>query len=254
MKLKLLLFYIAIIFTCLVRANEPEKITLSDWRKIEDKIEKLPLIEYPSMAHSNVDWLINAEAYKANIGAGKDNKSVIISNGLVARVFRVFPNLATIDIVNQMTSESMLRAVSSEGELVIDKMTPGDEVKFTIDVTNSSNVAVQYRINAVSTIGENTEKKDLSEVLTYTVMINGNAVTMQTTDTAGKEAASAWIAVDAGAAIESLEVIAAFPNGTPEHDNPYQEATAKIAFTLEAVQANGIDNNGNMIVPETTNP
>ena len=120
MKLKLLLFYIAIIFTCLVRANEPEKITLSDWRKIEDKIEKLPLIEYPSMAHSNVDWLINAEAYKANIGAGKDNKSVIISNGLVARVFRVFPNLATIDIVNQMTSESMLRAVSSEGELVID--------------------------------------------------------------------------------------------------------------------------------------
>ena len=142
----------------------------------------------------------------------------------------------------------------NEGELVIDKMTPGDEVKFTIDVTNSSNVAVQYRINAVSTIGENTEKKDLSEVLTYTVMINGNAVTMQTTDTAGKEAASAWIPVDAGAAIESLEVIAAFPNGTPEHDNPYQEATAKIAFTLEAVQANGIDNNGNMIVPETTNP
>ena len=120
MKQKLVLFFVAIIFTCLVRANESEKIALSDWRKIEDKIEKLPLIEYPSMARSNVDWLINAEAYKANIGAGKDDKSLIISNGLVARVFRVFPNLATIDIVNQMTSESMLRAVSSEGEVIID--------------------------------------------------------------------------------------------------------------------------------------
>ena len=119
MKQKLVLFFVAIIFTCLVRANESEKIALSDWTKIEDKIEKLPIIEYPSMARSNVDWLINAEAYKANIGAGKDDKSLIISNGLVARIFRAFPNLATIDIVNQMTSESVLRAVSSEGEVIM---------------------------------------------------------------------------------------------------------------------------------------
>ena len=40
MKQKLVLFFVAIIFTCLVRANESEKIALSDWRKIEDKIEK----------------------------------------------------------------------------------------------------------------------------------------------------------------------------------------------------------------------
>ena len=37
----------------------------------------------------------------------------------MSRIFRITPNLATIDYVNQMTSESMLRAVSSEGEITI---------------------------------------------------------------------------------------------------------------------------------------
>ncbi|MBQ5785893.1 MAG: alpha-galactosidase, partial [Alistipes sp.] len=52
-----------------------------------------------------------------------DGKTIIISNGLTARVFRLTPNLATIDIINQMDGNGMLRAVSSEGELVINGTT-----------------------------------------------------------------------------------------------------------------------------------
>ncbi len=120
MKLRLILLHIAIILTCNVHAN---KISANDHARIEYKIEKLPTIDYPAMPRSKTDWLINAEKYKAKIGVSKDKKSIILSNGLVARVFRVYPNLATIDIVNQMTSENMLRAVSSEGQLVIDGKT-----------------------------------------------------------------------------------------------------------------------------------
>lgn len=91
------------------------EISKTDWQRISDKLEKLEKADYPSMAKSSTDWLIDNERYKAKALAGKDGKSVVISNGLVARVFRITPNLATVDIVNQMTSENMLRAVSSEG-------------------------------------------------------------------------------------------------------------------------------------------
>lgn len=39
---------------------------------------------------------------------------------MISRIFRITPNLATIDIINQMTGENMLRAVSSEGSIKID--------------------------------------------------------------------------------------------------------------------------------------
>ena len=120
MKLKLALLYFVLLFSCAVCANEEGKISTPDREKIAEKIKKLPVSEYPFIERSSVDWLIKPEGYKAAILAGKDGKSVILSNGLVERVFRVFPNLATIDIVNRMTGESMLRAASSEGELVID--------------------------------------------------------------------------------------------------------------------------------------
>ena len=94
-------------------------VSESNWAKISAKLKELPTATYSTTAKCDGDWLIDASAYKAGVWAGKDGKSIVISNGLVARVFRITPNLATIDIVNQMTSESMLRAVSSEGELTI---------------------------------------------------------------------------------------------------------------------------------------
>jgi hypothetical protein len=98
-----------------------EKIEQSELvnTRISNKINALPKIEMP-FVQPDFDWLINndkanAEVYKT--GSGKD---IVLSNGLIARVFRVNPNLATIDYVNQMTGESLLRAVSNEGTLTID--------------------------------------------------------------------------------------------------------------------------------------
>lgn len=96
-----------------------ENSSHSDWARISSRLKSLPVADYSTTAKCEGDWLIDPSRFKAGVWAGEDGKSIVISNGLVARVFRLTPNLATVDIINQMTSESMLRAVSSEGELVI---------------------------------------------------------------------------------------------------------------------------------------
>ena len=91
--------------------------------KIKDKLTKLiselPEIQLP-LQQPDYDWLINNDKAKAAVYKTESGKDIVISNGLIARVFRLTPNLATIDYVNQMTGESLVRSVSNEGVLTID--------------------------------------------------------------------------------------------------------------------------------------
>ncbi|WP_202911960.1 NPCBM/NEW2 domain-containing protein [Arenibacter aquaticus] len=88
-------------------------------KKLKGLLGKLPKIETP-LKQPEVDWLIDNSHAKANVYRSDNGKDVILTNGLVARVFRLFPNLATVDFMNQMTGESLLRSVSNEGVLTID--------------------------------------------------------------------------------------------------------------------------------------
>ncbi|TKG96685.1 alpha-galactosidase [Puteibacter caeruleilacunae] len=87
--------------------------------RLDKKIEKLSTIEMP-LAQPDYDWLIDNSKAKAEVYRTNDNREIVLSNGLIARVFRVSPNLATVDYINQMTGESILRGVSNEGVLTID--------------------------------------------------------------------------------------------------------------------------------------
>ena len=91
-------------------------------KNLDNKIAQLPEMELP-LGKTDYDWLINSVKSKANVYRSKDNKDIIISNDMVSRVFRVLPNLATVDVVNRMTGEGMLRAVSPEGFIRIDGKT-----------------------------------------------------------------------------------------------------------------------------------
>ncbi|SFF10494.1 NPCBM/NEW2 domain-containing protein [Sunxiuqinia elliptica] len=91
-------------------------------KKLDALISALPEIEQP-LTQPDYDWLIDNSKAKAEVYRSNENKDLVLSNGLVARVFRVSPNLATIDYINQMTGESLLRAVSNEGTLTIDGKT-----------------------------------------------------------------------------------------------------------------------------------
>lgn len=87
--------------------------------KLKKQIATLPNIELP-LSQPDYDWLIDNSQAKAGVFQANDGKEIILTNGLIARVFRVVPNLATVDYLNLMTGESLLRAVSSEGTVSID--------------------------------------------------------------------------------------------------------------------------------------
>lgn len=87
---------------------------------LEGKIMQLPVMEGNISDRTPFDWLLNPERSSAGVYRSSDGKSIIIANGMVSRTLRVFPNLATTNIVNRMLGESMLRAVSSEGAVWID--------------------------------------------------------------------------------------------------------------------------------------
>ena len=121
--------------------------------------------------------------------------------------------------------------------VVLDLMTPGDVAKFKIKVTDLSNVAVKYRVRMVSVKGD--RDVDLTPALTITANIGGTdyAVT-------GTETATTWHEVDyPNGAIDDIWVTVEFPNTSNDlsadnPDNVYQDAQAKIAFVVEAVQGN----------------
>jgi hypothetical protein len=66
------------------------------------------------------DWLVRKPKEKANVAWSVDGKEIILSNGLLRRVFRLGPNGATVALDNLMSGESMLRAVKPEAILTID--------------------------------------------------------------------------------------------------------------------------------------
>ena len=100
-------------------SGEAPQMDNAVWARLQSKIGALPKVALP-LQQPQYDWLINPSEAKAEVRATADGKGVVLTNGLVARVFRVTPNLATVDLVNQMTGENMLRAVSGEGSLSLD--------------------------------------------------------------------------------------------------------------------------------------
>ena len=88
--------------------------------QLEQQIGKLPVWEARLSDRTPFDWLLTPEKSEAGIYRSPDGKSIVIANGMVARTFRIFPNLATTHLTNRMTGESMIRAVSGEGFLEID--------------------------------------------------------------------------------------------------------------------------------------
>ena len=77
--------------------------------------------------------------------------------------------------------------------LVIERMTPGDEIMFNIDVTNNSDVDMQYRVRVTSNLPQGATDpngntvEDLTEALDITVDTpqGKSAVIKETTDAQG---------------------------------------------------------------------
>jgi hypothetical protein len=66
------------------------------------------------------DWLINNKGYLAAITQSKNGKEIVLSNGLLKRVFRIQPNVACVSYENLSNNQQLLRDVKPEAELIID--------------------------------------------------------------------------------------------------------------------------------------
>lgn len=91
-------------------------------QKLRQKIKGLHTVDLP-LSVPHYDWLIRNQEAQATVSQANQGKDLVLSNGLVSRIFRIFPNLATVDIQNLMTGNNLLRAVSNEGVLTIDGKT-----------------------------------------------------------------------------------------------------------------------------------
>lgn len=69
--------------------------------------------------NSQDDWLLNPDPFQTRLyRQGADE--LVLTNGLISRVFKLSPNAATVALTNYMTGESVLRAVKPEAKITLD--------------------------------------------------------------------------------------------------------------------------------------
>lgn len=66
------------------------------------------------------DWLLSRGYFAAKIELKNDNKDLVMSNGLIERSLRLYPNAATVGFMNLVTGQFILRGVKPEAVLEID--------------------------------------------------------------------------------------------------------------------------------------
>lgn len=108
MKIPLPCLFLFLLFsTCLTAQKE----LLSFVRSLPPYFERIEA----------ADWLVGEVSSKADI-YNKDDREIVLANGLIHRTIRVFPNGATVDYKNLVSGESMLRGVKPEATVTLDSV------------------------------------------------------------------------------------------------------------------------------------
>jgi hypothetical protein len=66
------------------------------------------------VSNQQPDWLIDDRPYVAKLVEDAESNEIILTNGLIQRVFRISPNGATVGFSNLITGETILRGVKPE--------------------------------------------------------------------------------------------------------------------------------------------
>jgi len=83
-------------------------------------LSRLPVLTARDAAPAGVDYLVRPIDRRAGVYRSRDGRDVILTNGLIRRVWRIAPNAACIALDNLMTGQSILRAVQPEATVTID--------------------------------------------------------------------------------------------------------------------------------------
>lgn len=88
----------------------------------------LPLFE---ARRPRQDWLLASGAEASRLYRTDHPEELVLSNGLVARRFRIAPNGATVGLLNLVTGDEMIRAVKPEARLTLQR---GDAAPVTVEI------------------------------------------------------------------------------------------------------------------------
>ncbi len=119
-----------------IRDVSPEAVARREARKAEEIARVQSVLEKVSMNPQgkvvgvtavepvDVDWLIKPVTRPVELlvcpGKDKTKPTLVLTNGLISRSFRLLPNAATVGFHNLMTGESILRAVKPEAVVQLD--------------------------------------------------------------------------------------------------------------------------------------
>lgn len=170
----------------------------------------------------------------------EDKVSVAITAAKVELQAYVDPDLELYSmghLMSGMTFENGGTAsLNAEGELVLERFTPGDKVVFDVVMENNSNIHIQYRVD-----GAVEGSVDLRNALVITSVEENDPQKLNV------DKWSLWKApADNTQKHRRMTVTVELP---AEAGNECQTDEVTITFTVKAVQANGLDDNGNYIAP-----
>lgn len=103
------------VFRCEVCAAKGEK---KETGGTAAAIASLPMES--AAAGARTDWLIDPSPYRAGVYRTANANEIVLSNGLIRRVFRLAPNGATVGFDNLITGDSIIRGVKPEATVEID--------------------------------------------------------------------------------------------------------------------------------------
>ena len=158
----------------------------------------------------------------------QDEVNIAVTSGKVSVEAVILNNTLTtssLDVVQNQgfaNGGTALFTDSDNQKLELTNMTPGDKVEFQIQITNTSNVKIQYRLTWVV-------EGDLYPYLVATA----DDVALVNNVTPWAE----WAIPANGSESKTIDVSVELP---AEVENVAQEKSATISFKIEAVQANAI--------------
>ena len=113
------IFFLAniLVFIALVQGGHiSAEVSLSSLEKLSKEPDSLS-------NGIDADWLIDPSLAKANVYQGERAGEIVLTNGLIRRVFLVTPNVGTIQFRQLSTGNSIIRGVKPEAEIRVNGQT-----------------------------------------------------------------------------------------------------------------------------------
>jgi len=100
--------------------DAPENVKTIFNKRIAPKLDRLKTCKRDIVRQVKHDWLIEDLGGNTTVYGIENSNDIVLTNGLISRTFRLYPNACTIAIDNHTTGEAILRAIRPEATIKLD--------------------------------------------------------------------------------------------------------------------------------------